>query len=147
MNWKMLFIDNQFGKGKIPSPIAQVLGIFGVALLMMLAGGFSGSANWSWMVAGAMLMFFALINSVLSIFAAQRMRYYQFSLYGTMFLFIALGGLAQLISGQSIFEGAADNRSIFIVLLLAYFSLMGLAFMLRSLADFMKAKDEEIHKN
>ncbi|WCL80997.1 hypothetical protein PPO43_13565 [Saprospira sp. CCB-QB6] len=147
MNWKSLFIDNHFGKGKIPSPIAQVLGIFAAALLMMLAGGVASSANWTWMVAGAMLMFYALVNSVLSIFAAQRMRYYQFSLYGTMFLFFALGGLAQLISGQSIFEGPANNRSIFIVLLLAYFSLMALAFMLRSLADFMKAKDEEIHKN
>jgi hypothetical protein len=147
----MLNTDNWFSKSKyfeisIPKPVIQGVFVLGVSTLMMLGGlGFEGG-DWPWTVAGAFILLFTVFNNGLGIFANKFSVYFQQSAYTFMGLLVVLGFLAYFISGESIFAGKGINRTIYLVLILAYFSLLGIAFMIRNVADFLKNRDEEMQK-
>jgi hypothetical protein len=64
-----------------------------------------------------------------------------------MILIVSLSFLAYLISGQTIFDDGGINRTIFVVMIMANFGLLGLTVMIRNIADFLQKKDENLHKN
>lgn len=143
-NW---FVKSKYFKISIPQPVTQALGIFAISAIMMPMGLILGEPTFCWTVSGAFLLFFIVFNNALGIFAENQFKYLQYSIYCFMGLLGSLGLLSYLLSGISIFEGEAVNRTIYLVLILAYFSLLALSFMVRSIADFLQKRDEKLHKN
>jgi hypothetical protein len=64
-----------------------------------------------------------------------------------MILIVGLSFFAYLISGQTIFDNNGVNRTIFVVMIMANFGLLGLTVMIRNIADFLQKRDEKLHKN
>lgn len=147
MNFDNWFLKSKYFKISIPTPPAQALGTGILAILMMGAGSIGGDANFPWLVSGALTLLFIIFNNAIGIFAESQFKYIQLSLYSFMGLIVSLAFAAYLISGQSIFGDGGINRTIFIILILAYFSLLALTFMIRNIADFLQERDEKLHKN
>ena len=147
----MLNTDNWFSKSKyfemsIPKPYVQGSFVFIFSLIMMIAGlGFEGG-DWPWTVAGAFILLFTVFNNGLGIFAGKFSTYFQQSAYTFIGLLVFLGLAAYLISGEGIFAGKGINRTIYLVLILAYFSLLGISFIIRNVADFLQKRDEDLQK-
>ncbi len=146
MNTDNWYIKSSSFKTKIPNPPVQAIGVFVVSLFMMIAGSMSGDTTFPWLVSGAFTILFLVFNNAIGIFADNQFKYIQFSLYSFMGLIVSMGLMAFVFSGKSIFEDGGVNRTIFIVLILAYFSLMGLSVLLRNVAEFLKEKDDKLHK-
>lgn len=142
-----LFLKSKYFKFEIPTPPAQALAVSAFALLMMIGGNLSGDTNFPWLSSGACTLLFLVFNNAVGIFAENQMKYIQLSLYSFIVLISALGFAAYLLSGHSIFDNGGVNRTIFIILVMANFSLMGLCFMIRNIADFLQKKDEKMHKS
>ena len=131
----------------IPSPFLQAGGIAAVAIVMMLGGLIFNDQELPWLVSGAMTLLFLVFNNALGIFAEKHFKYIQRSLYSFMLLIVGLSFFAYLISGQTIFDGGGINRTIFVVMIMANFGLLGLTVMIRNIADFLQKRDEKLHKN
>jgi hypothetical protein len=147
MNTDNWFIKSSNFKTKIPTPPLQAIGVLIISFLMMLAGIIIGDETFPWLVSGAFSILFLVFNNAIGIFAENHFKYIQFSLYSFMGLIVSLALLAYALSGKSIFADGAVNRTIFIVLILAYFSLMGISVLIRNVAEFLKEKDDKLHKN
>jgi hypothetical protein len=147
MNIDKWFIKSKYFTMSIPSPFLQAAGTFVIAAFMMLAGLIFNDPAVPWLISGALTLLFLVFNNALGIFAEQHFKYIQHSLYSFMLLIIGLAFLAYLISGQTIFEEGGINRTIFVVMIMANFGLLGLTVMIRNIADFLQKKDETLHKN
>ncbi len=142
-NW---FSKSKYADISIPKPMVQGGFVLTIAMLMMLGGFVMEGDDWPWTVAGALLLLFTVFNNALGIFANKFSIYFQYSAYTFMGLMLILGLTAFGISGKSIFAGKGENQTIFLVLILAHFSLLAIAFMIRNVADFLKTRDEEMQK-
>jgi hypothetical protein len=147
MNTDKWFIKPKYFNMKIPSPFFQAGGIALISLFMMLGGAIFNDPELPWLVSGAMTLFFLVFNNALGIFAEKHFRYIQMSLYSFMMLIVGLSFVAYLISGQTIFDDGGINRTIFVVMIIANFGLLGLTVMIRNIADFLQKRDEKLHKN
>jgi hypothetical protein len=147
MNTEKWYIKSKYFKMSIPSPFLQAAVIGLIATLMMLAGSIFNDPEVPWLVSGALTLLFLVFNNALGIFAERHFRYIQLSLYAFMILIVGLSFLAYLISGQTIFDDGGINRTIFVVMIMANFGLLGLTVMIRNIADFLQKKDENLHKN
>jgi hypothetical protein len=147
MNTEKWFIKSKYFKMPIPSPFIQAGGIAAISLIMMLSGLIFNDPEMPWLVSGAMTLFFLVFNNALGIFAEKHFKYIQLSLYSFMILIVALSFFAYLISGQTIFDNNGINRTIFVVMIMANFGLLGLTVMIRNIADFLQKRDEKLHKN
>ncbi len=131
---------------RINNPVQQGVMIFSFAALIMIFSKVGSNAAFPWLTSGAFLLFFAVANNVQSIFAEHYGRYVQMSLYTFIALLVGLGGMAYLISGLTIFnEKVKYYRTIYIVLIMAYFTLMALCFVVRSLVDYLRDQDQKNH--
>ncbi len=143
---KYLFLKAKYFEFDIPTPPAQALAVSLFSLIMMIGGNIGGDANFPWLASGACTLLFIVFNNAIGIFAENQMKYIQLSLYSFIVLIMTLAFAAYLLSGQSIFEDGGVNRTIFIILVIANFSLLGLCFMIRNIADFLQKRDEKMHK-
>lgn len=138
---------SKYIKISIPLPPVQAAFVLLISILMMLGSFFNSDTNFPWLISGAMTLLFVLYNNVLSIFAENQVKYIQISLY-TFIIFTILEALAAwFFSSTHIFDNDGVNRTIFVILIMAHFSLMGMCFLIRSVADFLQQRDEQMHKN
>ncbi len=129
----------------ITSPIKQAMGIAGAGVLMMLLGKLVFSDPlFPWMTSGACLLFFVVFNNLFAIFTEDFKKYVERSMVSFVGMVIFVGFAAFLLSGVGIFD-AEPYRTIYIVMIMAYFSLLVVAFLVRLIVDFLKEKDEKIH--
>lgn len=131
----------------IPAPPVQAIFIILISLIMMIGGLIFSDPTFPWVVSGAFTLFFLIFNNALGIFAENHLKYIQFSLYSFILLITSSSILAYLISGQTIFEKGGINRTIFVVMIMAYFAFLGLTVMIRNIADYLQKRDEQLHKN
>lgn len=128
---------------KIPAPRWQGIVVFGFVVLMMLGGKFiAKSPLFPWLTSGACLLLFIVFNNGASIFADHFYKYVQESMMVFIGLLLASGLLAWLISGYTIHE-AEPYRTIYIILIMAYFTLCALCLLIRSVVDFLLSKDKK----
>ena len=131
----------------IPAPHTQGLLLGAAALVFMLIGRLIlQKPDFAWTSSAAFLLFFVVFNNGAAIFAANYGKYIQQALPTFVGLLLAMGLLATLISGISIYDKPAF-RTIYIIMIMAYFSLMALAFFVRKAADFLHSRDQEINGN
>jgi hypothetical protein len=141
------FIKSKYFKMRIPAPFLQAGAIAAIAIVMMLGGLIFNDPEVPWLVSGALTLLFLVFNNALGIFAEKHFKYIQMSLYSFMTLIVSLSFFAYLVSGQTIFDDGGINRTIFVVMIMANFGLLGLTVMIRNIADFLQRRDEKLHKN
>jgi hypothetical protein len=142
-----LFLKSKYFKFDIPTPPVQALAVALFSFLMMIAGNIGGDANFPWLASGACTLLFLVFNNAIGIFAENQFKYIQLSLYSFIVLITLLAFSAYLLSGESIFDNGGVNKTIFIILVMANFSLLGLCYMIRNIADFLQNRDEKMHKS
>jgi O-antigen ligase len=131
---------------RINNPIQQGVIIFICAILLMIFSKVGSKADFPWLTSGAFLLFFAVANNVQSIFSEHYGRYIQQSVLTFLTLLVGLGFMAYLVSGLTIFnEKIKYYRIIYMVLIMAYFTLMALCFVVRSLVDYLRIQDQRNH--
>jgi hypothetical protein len=131
----------------IPAPPVQAAFIIVISLVMMLGGLVFSDPTFPWVVSGAFTLLFLIFNNALGIFADNHFKYIQLSLYSFIVLITSSSLLAYAISGQTIFEEGGINRTIFVVMIMAYFAFLGLTVFIRNIADYLQKRDEQLHKN
>lgn len=129
----------------IPAPPKQAIAMaVGAALIMLVGKLVSSNPLFPWLTSGACLLFFVVFNNALAIFSDDFRQYVQHSMMSFLVMVIFLGLAAFLVSGISIFD-AKPYRTIYIVMIMAYFSLLAVGLLVRQIVDFLKAKDEKMH--
>ena len=127
----------------IPHPYAQAATVVVSAGLIMLIGSFvAKNPLFPWLTSGAFLLLFTVFNNGAAIFADSFGKYAQQSLTSFVGTLLAMLGLAYLISGISISE-AQPYRTIYLVMVIANFTLLALCFLIRQAVDFLMSKDEK----
>ncbi len=147
MNLEKWFIKTKYFKLSVPTPPLQAAIVAVISVIMMLAGMIFNDPAFPWLVSGAFTLLFLVFNNAMGIFADKHFKYIQISIYSFMLLIIFLSLMAYLISGESIFASKGINRTIFVVMVMAYFFMLGLALFIRNAADFLQKRDEKLHKN
>jgi hypothetical protein len=128
-------------------PRMQGLVLGATALVFMLVGRLIlQKPDFAWTSSAAFLLFFVVFNNGAAIFTTNYGKYVQQALPTFVALLVAMGLLATLISGISIHDKPAF-RTIYIIMIMAYFSLMALAFFIRKSVDFLNNRDQEINGN
>lgn len=127
----------------VPAPRRQGIAALALGLTMMLGGlAFARSPLFPWLVAGACLLLYTVATNLLSIFSDHFGKYFQESLVTFVVLMLALSLPAYLISGLGIRQ-AGTYRTIFIVLIMAFFVLAALSRLVRNGVDFLLRKDKK----
>ena len=127
VDWSMESNTNPLGFAQI-SPLKQFIAITGVSLIGMGISKAAGSqGELEWLIACVGILFFALVNPVLSIFVHKRKgRYFLFSLlFFVSCIFISLLG-AKLISIEPL-NTFAEYKLILGVTVVFFFLANGLA--------------------
>jgi hypothetical protein len=141
---------SHFLNHSINKPPVQAAAMLGLNLIFMLLG-FGAKAMgllardplFAWSVAAAMLLFFALMNSLLSIRAERFSKYWGASMYSYMALALCSGLLAWLFSGVG-FREAGTYRWIFIVVSFCFLVFLSMVNFMKIIVDF--AQREEWHQ-
>ena len=102
-----------------------------VYFLIARAGGNTPDATVFWLISGALLLLFALLNCATSIGSDKLILHVQKAFLAYGLAMVGLGGAAWLFSGVSIFE-AESFRSIYMMLLVAQMTLLAIALFIRS---------------
>lgn len=125
-------------------PYKQAAGAFVAALVFMFIGKFAiKSPTFAWQASTAMLLFFAVFNAASGIFVNNFMKYFQGSMLGFVSLILATGLVSTLVSGISIRDPSHSYRTIYIVLILGFFTLLAMSFLIRGAVDFLSTKDKQ----
>ncbi|MDX1910088.1 MAG: hypothetical protein SFV22_01315 [Saprospiraceae bacterium] len=132
---------------KLDRPPAQAAATFAAALLIMVAGWGVGAAGWmetdplfAWSIGAAFMLFFALMNSLMSLRAANFAKYWGASMYSYIGLAIATSMAAWGISGIPI-RDAGSYRWIYIVVTFGFLVFLSMVNFMKIIVRF--AENEE----
>ncbi len=132
---------------KIDRPFVQALVIF-VASFLIMGIGWACTASgliaferlFAWSIGSALMLFFALMNSILSLRAVSFAKYWGASIYSYIGLAIATSMAAWGFSGVSL-EEAGSYRWIYIVVTVGFLVFLSLVNLLKIIVRF--AENEE----
>ena len=127
----------------VPHPYKQALVAFGATLFFMIGSFFVPSGTFAWLVSGAMLLFYIVLNAAIAIFSVNFFKYFQQSLVAFGALVVGTALLATATSGLSIKDPSHSYRTIYIVLIFGFLTLLALSFLIRSVVDFLNSKDKK----
>lgn len=102
------------------APLYQVAIVIGLAVTLMviwklcMISGLELKQRTPWLISSSLMLFFGLFNSVFSLTAHERFKYWRDSIYGYLLLGFIGGGLAWLFSGLTINEAGAFKWMYFI---------------------------------
>jgi hypothetical protein len=122
---------------RLNSPIVQAIAVLAVAILIMSLGWLFGWINpnasdplFPWSIGSAFMLFFAMMNSLLSLRADSFMKYWQASMYSYSALALGTGLVAWGFSGVPIGE-AGSYKWIYLVVTVGFIVFL-------SMVNFMK---------
>jgi hypothetical protein len=132
---------------KINDPLVQ-------AVILVLAGLIMMCLNWAfnqwgfiktrplfpWSLASALALFFALVNSLLSLKAESFAKYWGRSMYSYMGMVFCLGSLAWLFSGIAIRE-AGTYRWIFFVVTFGFLVFLSMVNFMKNIVHFAEREE------
>lgn len=130
------------------SPFKQVIFVVAVGVVLMgltellpQSPRMERTNSMPWTVASAMLLFFALANSVLAFSVKDGNKYWLYSMMSYAVLFITVSSLAYLVSGVGMDE-AGSFRWIFLVFTFGYLILLSIVNLIRFFVALSKRSDE-----
>lgn len=99
--------------------------------------------NIFWEIGASALLFYAMMNAVLSFAFDNQNNYWLFSIIGFAALLLICGGLAFLYSGTNIDE-AGSFRWIFLVFTIGYIILLSIARMMKKIITIAQREDKRL---
>jgi hypothetical protein len=128
-------------------PIRQAGLVFAAAIIAMLLGWAVDAAGWidverlfAWSVATAFTLFFAILNSLMSITAKSAMRYWGKSIYSYLALAVANGLAARLFSGVPL-NDAESYRWIYIVVTIGFLVFLSMINFMKRIVNFAEREE------
>lgn len=121
-----------------------IFGLICLPLFKLASAGVAVTANYAWLTGGAMLLFYAVLNNLMVLTTEHLVKYIQESLLVFVGMMLGLGLVAYAVSGKTIFE-AGSYRSIYIVLVVGHFTLLAIGIFIRTIINYIKEKDKQIH--
>lgn len=141
----LLFFDSS----DFPSPTRQAIFSFILSLTLMLfvklafmGGLLDTDAELFWVVSAAFILLYAFVSSLLSLGAKFYFEYLQQAVLSFCLLLIGSAVAAGFFSSLSILE-IDSFRMIYMVLLVAYFALLILAYFIFWIAMLLHRKEDE----
>ena len=132
------------------SPFKQVGGVIVGSVLLMVFSGLIPSVPYSksahimpWVVLCGMILFFALLNSVLSFGATDGNKYWFQSIISFAILLIVCGLMAWAISGVPI-DQAASVKWLYLVLTFGYLVFLSIVNLIKFLVQLAKRQDKNL---
>lgn len=130
------------------SPFRQVVFVVAVGIVLMImtellpqSPRMERTNSMPWTVASAMLLFFALANSVLAFAVKDGNKYWMYSMMSYAILFITVSSIAYVVSGVGMDE-AGSFRWIFLVFTFGYLILLSIVNLIRFFVALSKRSDE-----
>ncbi len=131
---------------KLQNPIFQGLAllavvlIFDIGAIVFRSAGMEIELRFPWTIAASFVLFFAAMNSVMSIFAVNTDKYWSRSVLCFAGLAVGSGLLAQLFSGLSM-NDAGPYKWIYIVLTIGYVVFLLILTAMRRIVDFAQREE------
>ncbi len=139
--------DNSIFSGEV-SPFKQVLFVIAIGIILMIlteilpqSPRMERTNSMPWTVAAAMLLFFALANSILAFAVKDGNKYWMYSMMSYALLFITVSSMAYMFSGVGMDE-AGSFRWIFLVFTFGYLILLSIVNLIRFFVALSKRSDE-----
>ncbi|BDS11987.1 hypothetical protein [Aureispira anguillae] len=135
---------SSFEKKNIMPPKVQAA-IFGAMIVVGMLGAAMVAKEplTIWMMGTSCLLLYSILNNGLSFFANDYKTYLIHSIYGFMFMLIAVIGIGTLCSGLSVFE-AGGYRNILIIILIANFIFIAMIITIKGLISVIAEKDKRL---
>jgi FtsH-binding integral membrane protein len=133
---------------KLQSPFLQALIVLALMLLFDLSGKFLQMAGmdigprYPWNVSASFLLFFALLNSLLSLLAKSTDHYWGKSILSYIAL-AALGGVAAKMFSSLNINEAGSYRWLYIVLTIGYLVFLSIIGLVRKIVEFAQKEEWE----
>lgn len=132
-------------------PLRQALVGLAAAFVFMilyqifkLAGADMG-IKFPWTTSGAVILMYAVFNSVNSFTTNDMLKYYRNSIFAFIGLAAGSGAMAYLFSGTSINE-AGTFRWIYVMLALSYFGFIGITTFIRFIFNILQTEEEKLSR-
>ena len=131
---------------KLQNPIYQGVMLIGAVLIFNIgaiafkAAGMEVEARFPWTIAASFLLFFAALNSVMSIFTKKTESYWTRSILCYVGLAAVSALIAQLFSGMGMNE-AGSYKWIYIVLTIGYLVFLIILNAMRKIVDFAQREE------
>ncbi len=114
-----------------------------ILLILKLSSSDSTNPTLFWEVAASGLLFYAVMNSVLSIAFEDQNFYWFYSIISFALLLLSCGGLAFLCSGVTIDE-AGSFRWIFLVFTMGYIILLAIVRTMKKIITIAQREDKRL---
>ncbi len=131
---------------KLQNPVYQAVLLLGAALIFNIgamifrSAGMEIEQRFPWTTAAAFLLFFSVMNALMSIFTKNMDSYWTRSILCFVSLAVASGLLAQLFSGLGMNE-AGSYKWIYIVLTIGYLVFLLILTAMRKIVDFAQREE------
>ncbi|MEK7254573.1 MAG: hypothetical protein AAB316_07510 [Bacteroidota bacterium] len=131
---------------KVQNPILQATAILAAILVFDLGGkllqmlGMDIEQRYSWTVTASFILFFAILNSVVSILAKNLENYWGRSIMSFLGLAVSAGVLAYLFSSLGIDE-AGPYRWLYIVLTIGYLVFLSIIGFMKKIVEFAQREE------
>ncbi len=128
-------------------PIRQAAAVFVFALIFMAGGWllqnfeiFETDKLFSWAIATGFLLLFGILNSVFSLTAENRLKYWRDSIYSYFGLAVANGLAAWAISGLKVNE-AGSYKFIYVVVTVGFIVFISMVNAMRTIVEFAQKEE------
>lgn len=132
---------------KLSRPPIQALAVLGVALVLMslgwaltVAGIMSSDPLFAWSIGSALMLFFAMMNSLMSLRAESFTKYWGASMYSYIGLAFATSFAAKLFSGISL-QDAGSYRWIYIVVTVGFVVFLTMVNLMKIIVKFAEKEE------
>jgi len=126
------------------SPFLQAGIVFGLMILFMLVGNVGSEDEiFPWMVVCAMMLFYALLNAVLSLSTRDIKNYWWQSILGYLVMVFLGSLLARWVSGIKM-DDAASIRWLFVVFSIGYLVFISIVQLIRLIVTIAQKQEENL---
>ena len=133
------------------SPFAQLGAVMILAVILMIFTSFLPEIPYSstgkirpWVVLCSMILFFALVNSILSFAAEDGNKYWLHSIISFSLLLVLGGLIAWAMSGVSIHD-AGSVKWLYMVLTFGYLVFLSIVNLIKLLVNLAQKQDKRLH--
>lgn len=131
---------------KALSPVRQLLIVLAIELVLMIISWAAGDvmpAELPWTISLGLLLFFSLFNTIFSVAAQDRMRYWRDSIFSYVGLMVLGGLMAWAFSGLTISEAGAF-RGMYLIITFCFILFLTIINLIRKFVEIAQREDHRL---